>query len=183
MLGKDVEDELCSIDDAELQLILESALLARCELVVDSDGLGSSSSSSSLELDELPFADVGARIRCWSTLNQHFRWLNARGAKERGEFVELHFCVHIGCHDRHNEAALGPGARCGIRLMLGHPRDYAPESTQRDDAILEAASSSRSSGMVRERRTNPSPLGPKDGPGERTTCASSSTNSAKDVAV
>ena len=45
------------------------------------------------------------------------------------------------------------------------------------------ASPRRSSGVVREMRKKPSPLGPYIDPGESTTAASSSTSSAKEVGV
>ena len=50
-----------------------------------------------------------------------------------------------------------------------------------EDSIRRAASSSRSSGTVSESRTKPSPLGPKDGPGETTTPACSSTSSVNEA--
>ena len=45
--------------------------------------------------------------------------------------------------------------------------------------MRETASSSRSSGIVSEMRTNPSPLGPYAEPGETTTAARSRTSSEK----
>ncbi len=63
VLGEDVQDELRTVDHAQLELVLQTALLARIEVVVDDERLGVRAGDRLLQLDELPLSHVGARIR------------------------------------------------------------------------------------------------------------------------
>ena len=63
MLGEDVEDQLGAIDDARLERVFQGALLRRRELVVDEQHLGPGALVGLLELVELAFPDIGARVR------------------------------------------------------------------------------------------------------------------------
>ena len=55
VLREDVEDELRPVDDAELQLVFEPALLARREVVVDDERLGALVRHSRFSSASFPF--------------------------------------------------------------------------------------------------------------------------------
>jgi hypothetical protein len=70
MLREDVQDELCAIDDAQAECVLEPALLAGVEVVVDDERLRRGVLGGGHELGELAFADVGAHVRCRPMLHE-----------------------------------------------------------------------------------------------------------------
>src|SRR5207247_6914806 len=82
MLGEDVEDELGAIDDAELQLVLEAALLARIEVVVHQQRFRIDPGQGLFQLDELPLADVRARVRRRTAPNELSDRLDSRGSEQ-----------------------------------------------------------------------------------------------------
>ena len=86
MLGEDVEDQLGAIDNARLERVFQGALLRRSELVVDEQHLGPGVLVSLLELVELAFPDVGARVRLAPVLHEARNGLDACRA---GELLEL----------------------------------------------------------------------------------------------
>ena len=63
VLREDVEDQLGAVDDPQLELVLEPALLAGIEVVVDDQRLGAAARNGLFELGELSLPHVGARIR------------------------------------------------------------------------------------------------------------------------
>ena len=69
------------------------------------------------------------------------------------------------------------------RPLLAQAAPSAKRPRPRCSRIRSTASSMRSSGVVREMRKKPSPLGPYIEPGETITAASSSTSSEKEVEV
>ena len=70
VLREDVEDELGPVDDPELELVFQASLLTGGQVVVDDDGLGGRVSHRRFQLDQLPFPDVGPRVRGWPTLDK-----------------------------------------------------------------------------------------------------------------
>ncbi len=70
MLGEDVENQLCAIDDACLEGVLERPLLGGIELVVHEEHLGVGLLVGTLELLELPLAYVGTPLGTRAVLNE-----------------------------------------------------------------------------------------------------------------
>ena len=120
MLGEDVEDQLRAVDDARRQRVLEVALLARIELVVDEERLGSSVRELGLELPELPLADIAALVGPRTALDQLAHRLDAGGTRKLTQLVELVLLVHPRSQHGDDESPLRLHARGGIRLALCH---------------------------------------------------------------
>jgi hypothetical protein len=120
MLGKDVEDELGAIDDAQLQLVLEPTLLTGIEVVVDDQRLGIRPGHRFLQLRELALADVGARVGSRPPLQELPHGLDTGGAHELAHLPQL-----LGFFDplrqhRDEKAALRLSPGRGVRLVLCH---------------------------------------------------------------
>ena len=126
VLGEDVEDELGAVDHAQLELVLETALLARVEVVVDDEGFGVRAGDRLLQLDELPLPHVGARIRRGPALQELPDGLDARGAQKLPHLGELVLFVNALGQHGDEEAALRLGPGRGIRLVVGHTRIMPP---------------------------------------------------------
>ena len=126
VLGEDVEDELGAVDHAQLELVLETALLARVEVVVDDEGFGVRAGDRLLQLDELPLPHVGARIRRGPALQELPDGLHARGAQKLPHLGELVLFVNALGQHGDEEAALRLGPGRGIRLVVGHTRIMPP---------------------------------------------------------
>jgi hypothetical protein len=120
MLGEDVEDQLRSVDHARQQRILEVALLARVELVVDEERVGSSLPELGLQLPELPLPDVAALVGPRPPLDELAYRFDAGGARKLTQLVEL--VLFVGTRSQHgdDESPLRLHARGGIRLALSH---------------------------------------------------------------
>ena len=116
MLREDVEDQLRTIDDPRLEGILELALLHGRELIVDEQRFGVRASEGLLELHELALADVGARVRLWSALDELGDGLHTRRPRKLLQLRELATGVHALRQHGDDEPALGIGTRNGIRL-------------------------------------------------------------------
>ena len=176
VLGEDVEDQLRPVDHARLQRVLERLLLHRRELVVHDQRLGARALERLLQLLELAFADVGARVWPLPVLDELGHRLDSRRPRELAQLGENGVDA-FGRRGEH-EPALGLGTRRRIGLSVRHAWIMP---LRNEDSIRRAASSRRLSGTVSESRTKPSPLGPKDGPGEMTTPACSSTSSVNEA--
>ena len=126
VLGEDVEDQLRAIDDAHVERVLEPPLLARVEVVVDDHRLGLLLLHGRLQLGELALADVGARVGGGALLDDLAHRLDARGAHQLGDLVQL--VGGIGARGDHDDAepALGLGSRHEIRLGFRHPTWIMP---------------------------------------------------------
>jgi hypothetical protein len=120
VLGEDVEDELGAVDDPQPELVLQPPLLARVELVVYEQRLGSGAREGFLELDELPLADIRPRIRRHAALDEFADRLDAGGAQELPHLTELLVLVHPLGQNRDEKAALGLCPGRGVRLVWGH---------------------------------------------------------------
>jgi hypothetical protein len=153
VLREDVEDELRAVDHAQLELVFETALLTRVEVIVDDERLGLRAGHRLLQLDELSLSHVGARIRRRPALHERSDRLDSCGPQKLPHLGELVLFVNALGQHGDEEAALRLGPGRGIRLVVGHNPDYAPAWTRSEVAILEAASSSRSSAIVSEMRT------------------------------
>src|SRR3954454_2473543 len=180
VLGEDVEDQLRPVDDTRLERVFEGALLHRAELVVDDQHLRLRSGIRLLQLGELAFTDVGARVGACSVLNERGDRLDARRPRELLELGELFFRDDALSENGEGEPALRLSARRRVGLMCRH---LSIMPARREDSMRPTASSSCLSGTVSEMRKYPSPLGPYAGPGETTTPACSRTSSANDSDV
>ena len=86
VLREDVQDQLCPVDDAGLQRILEEALLRRLELVVHDQRLSADLLVGLLQLLDLPLPDVRSGRRVPSALHDGPDGLHAR---RTGQLVHL----------------------------------------------------------------------------------------------
>ena len=116
VLREDVEDQLRAIDDPRLEGVLELALLHGRKLVVDEQRLGARAAEGFLELDELALADVGARVRLGSALDELGDGLHSRRPRKLLQLCELANGIHALREHGDDEPALGLGTRSGIRL-------------------------------------------------------------------
>ncbi len=116
VLREDVENQLRPVDDARLHDVLELPLLNRAELVVDEKRLCVRLRERLLQLDQLPLADIRARLGMGPVLDELADRLDARGARELLELAELPLSLDPGCEHGHDEPALGLRARRRIRL-------------------------------------------------------------------
>ena len=78
-----------------------------------------------LSSSNLPLAEVGARVRADAALDELADGLDAGGAHQLARLAELLLLVAVASEHGDEEAALGLGAGCRIRLVLAHARDYA----------------------------------------------------------
>src|SRR5690606_30143260 len=62
VLAEDVEDHRGAVDDLDLDDVFERTALARCQLTVDHDGVGSDSGHDVAQLCSLALSEVGARV-------------------------------------------------------------------------------------------------------------------------
>ncbi len=122
MLGEDVEDQLGPVDDPRLELVFQSALLRRRELVVDEERFRAGGGIRVLELRQLSFADEGAGIRPLPMLDERADGVDAGSASQLGELVELALLVDTGRDHGHDESPLRLHARSGFWPASGHAR-------------------------------------------------------------
>ena len=92
------------------------------ELVVDEQDLRAGVVVGLLQLLELPFADVRARVRLRPVLDEPCDRLDARRPGELLELCELVVCIDALREHGQDEPALGLGARRGIGLSYRHLR-------------------------------------------------------------
>ena len=120
VLGKDVENQLRSVDDAGLQQVLEAALLSGVELVVDQQRLGTGLPKDALQLGELALADVRARLRTGADLNELCDGLDACRAGQLPHLRELFDGIGTPRQHGDDEPTLRIRPRGGIGLAMGH---------------------------------------------------------------
>ena len=106
VLGEDVEDQLCAVDHARAELVLEIALLHWVELVVDEEALGLGVGEALLELGELSLADIGALRRPGSVLYDAAYRLDACGPRQLLDLGQLLVGIRPLGQDREDEPAL-----------------------------------------------------------------------------
>jgi succinyl-diaminopimelate desuccinylase len=121
VLGEDVEDQLRAIDDPRLERVLERSLLRRAELVVDDQNFCLRLAIRLLELVELPFANVRARVGKPSALDDLADRLHAGRPRELLELGELVGTIGSGCEHGDKEPTLGLGRPGAIGLCWTHP--------------------------------------------------------------
>ena len=138
MLREDVEDQLCPVDDACLQCVLERALLGRTELVVDEQRLGVGVAEDLLQFGQLPLPHERPRVRVDPVLDELADGQDARGPRELAELAELVVGIYTLRVDTEQEPALRLRPGCGIGLARSHrvimPR-YAPAVTALADRL------------------------------------------------
>src|SRR5206468_691989 len=117
MLGEDVEDELCAVDDTRLQGVLQRALLGRRQLLVDDEHLGVALRIAGLELCELALPDERARIQMFPVLHELGDGDDACRARELAELGELFLSVDTLGEDPEDEPALRRRPWGGIGLL------------------------------------------------------------------
>ncbi len=154
VLREDVEDQLGTVDDARLQLVLEQALLRWRELVVDDQHLGPSVLVRLFQLLELSLADIRAWIGGSPMLNEPCHGFHARGAGELLELCELAVGIDALREHGQDEPALGLRARRGIGLSDRHlqvimtPAVSTPDLAARTLQLVDVPSESRSEGAL-----------------------------------
>ena len=89
MVGEDVEDDRRAVDHRHADRLLEVALLARQQLVVEGDQVGPGLGDRLLQLLQLALAEVGVRIRARAALDQLARDRHARGAQQLLQLGQL----------------------------------------------------------------------------------------------
>ena len=115
VLGEDVEDQLCAVDDPRLQSVLEASLLRRSELAVHDQHLGACVRVRGLQLLELALADVCAGVRLGTVLNELADGVDARGPGQRMKLCELRgFLGREQTRDREPALRLCAGQRIGL---------------------------------------------------------------------
>ena len=120
MLGEDVEDQLCPVDDTRLERVLQQPLLRGADLPVDDQRLGTGLAKGVFQLLELPLSDVGAAIGLGPVLYEPADRFDPGGQRKLLDLGELVVGIRALRHHRGDEAPLRLCARCGIRLSRGH---------------------------------------------------------------
>ena len=106
---------MCGRRRARAQGVLQPALLAGIELVVDDQRLGLRALHEPLQLLELALAHVGARVGGGPALDQLADRSDPGGAQELARAGPALALVHSGAQHGDDESALGlrPGAGSG----------------------------------------------------------------------
>ncbi len=122
VLREDVEDQLCPVDDARLQGVLERPLLRWAELLVDEEHLRARPGVRVLQLTELALAHERARVGMRAMLDDLRHGRDTGGARELAQLGELLLAVDALREHSDDEPALRlrPGRRIG--LAYGHDR-------------------------------------------------------------
>jgi hypothetical protein len=120
VLREDVEDELCAVDDAQLELVLQAPLLSGVEVVVDDERLGIGARHGFLQLDELALTDIGARIGRGAALNELADRVDTGRPQELSHLPQLLVLVDSLGQHRDEKAALGLSPGRGVRLVWRH---------------------------------------------------------------
>jgi hypothetical protein len=118
VLGEDVQDQLCPVDDARRQRVLQAALLGRAQLVVDQERLGASLRVLCLKLLQLPLPHVAALVRPRTALDELTDRLDAGRAGKLPQLCELVFLVDATRQHGDDESPLGLRPRSGLPLAL-----------------------------------------------------------------
>ena len=89
VVGEDPEDHGGAVDDGELELLLQVALLARGELVVGGDHVGVGRLGRRLHLGDLAGAQIGVRVRLVAVLDRLAHDRDSGGAKQLVELGQV----------------------------------------------------------------------------------------------
>ena len=119
MLREDVEDQLRPVDDPRLEGVLELALLDRRELVVDEQRFRARACERLLELDELSLADIRARLRLRSALDEveYSKLLSSVYSAISG-MRPSHFCCMRLASERSGSWISVPNSRTLLHICL-----------------------------------------------------------------
>jgi succinyl-diaminopimelate desuccinylase len=120
VLGEDVEDQLRAVDHPRLERVLERPLLGRSQLVVDDQNFCLGLAISPLELLELAFADVRARVGEPPVLDDPADRLDLRRPRQLLELGELVGAVGPLREHGDEEPTLGLGRPGAIGLSRRH---------------------------------------------------------------
>ena len=154
VLGEDVEDQLGAVDDPRLERVLERPLLRRAQLVVDDQHFCPGLSVCLLQLVELPFADVGARIGHPPVLDDLADRLDERRPRELLELGQLVGAVGSRREHGNEEPALGLGRRGAIgrfhSAVIMTPAVPASDLATRTLELVDVPSESRHEGAAME---------------------------------
>ena len=85
---KDVENQLCAVDNLSPDFLLDLAQLGRCQLVVDNDEVGADFGARGSEHRDLTFAEERRRIRFRPLLQHAQDDVRARRVSQPAELVE-----------------------------------------------------------------------------------------------
>jgi hypothetical protein len=117
---EDIKDQRRAVDDHDVELAFEVALLGRRQLAVDHDQVIAQLLAQPLDLVELALPDVGRRVRVAKPLGHRADDLNVDGLGEAGELVE-----RVGslpglprCLDRDQEGLFRPSGGVRERLSI-----------------------------------------------------------------
>ena len=151
--GKDVEDQRGAIDHANLEAILEVALLGGRELIVDDEHLCLGGLELLFELIDLAGAEVGLELGLIAPLDQLPNGFAERRVEEFGELGKIGLDALVLTGDGRDEGAL----RCGIAYLIEaiahYDGVYSAQESARAAPIRSIASPRRSSDTVSAMRT------------------------------
>ena len=103
MLGKDVEDDLRSIDHAQVEALAEVSRLRGRQVLVEDQEVDVVLEGQDVELSELARADQELRVRTRSVLLDLLYDLDARRPRELLELVHLHLHVFLAAPGGHRD--------------------------------------------------------------------------------
>ena len=116
VLGEDVEDQRRAVDDLDLDDLLQLPQLARRQLAVADDGVGSDRQHDVAQLLGLARADVGGGVGLVAALDQPVENERAGGLGEPGEFGQRVLGLdQRAARSTRRRARPAPGAAGGTR--------------------------------------------------------------------
>ena len=110
MLGEDVQDQDRTVDDLDLELVLEISQLGAGQFTVADHRVGSGGLHHLAHLGDLAASDVGGGVRVLAALDQSVQDLRASGLGEQLQLGHGILCVLLGtrCPDTDQHHALQP---------------------------------------------------------------------------
>ena len=96
MLGENIENQLCAIDDAGADGTLNIALLGGREIVVKEDDVGGNGCGCAGDFLQFSLADQRGRIGAVTMLHELARDFGARAEGEGAKFVERFLGTEVG---------------------------------------------------------------------------------------
>ncbi len=142
VLGEDVEDQLCAIDDTSLERVLEGALLRRVELAVDEEHLRARLLVGALQLLELALAEIRSPVGARPVLDGRPDRLDERRARKLPQLGQL--VVRIDSLGQHG--CDEPALQRGIRLAWDH-RTIMTTHRQNPTKAMNVSPALRATGM------------------------------------